>query len=309
MLFTSATFSYYPAMRSKWCQIAMMSLVLACQPQTHTEPASRSEKQEGPLFARVDLQRDYEPFGYVAHALGTIDDVVYTNSPEAFARSYEMGFRLFEVDLSLLGDGKIIAAHDGKEGDLGLQKPFFELTHEDVKGAKFAGKYGVMDAAALISLMEEYPDTYFILDSKAGRRGIPVERRVAIHLQILRRLVEVAGDRTDVLDRMIPHVGGPLDLPGLQAMYPFADYMFAVYRSNVFHSPDLSKEEISAFVKTQEIRALMMPARSFDANWAAELQREGVQVYVHTVSDEASVAPFRARGVGVYSDGYKPTGR
>ena len=43
--------------------------------------------------------------GTIAHALGGIGDKTYLNSRESFLASYQMGCRLFEVDLTKTSDG------------------------------------------------------------------------------------------------------------------------------------------------------------------------------------------------------------
>jgi glycerophosphoryl diester phosphodiesterase len=55
------------------------------------------------------------PSAYIAHALGSVDGYVYTNTVEAFEESYAKGFRLFECDLVLLRDGTVLVAHDRLE--------------------------------------------------------------------------------------------------------------------------------------------------------------------------------------------------
>ena len=49
---------------------------------------------------------------FIAHAGGAIDGINYTNSLEAMNLSYSKGCKLFELDLVLTTDGKIIAKHD-----------------------------------------------------------------------------------------------------------------------------------------------------------------------------------------------------
>jgi hypothetical protein len=52
------------------------------------------------------------PYRYIAHAGGGIDGHFYTDSLEALNASYTKGFRMFELDLVITRDGKIVAAHD-----------------------------------------------------------------------------------------------------------------------------------------------------------------------------------------------------
>jgi len=49
---------------------------------------------------------------FIAHAGGSIDNYVYTNSLESLQKNYSLGARYFELDLLLTSDKKIVAAHD-----------------------------------------------------------------------------------------------------------------------------------------------------------------------------------------------------
>ncbi len=48
----------------------------------------------------------------IAHALGSIDGYVYTNSREAMNNSLEKGYKYLEVDMDSTSDGVIVASHD-----------------------------------------------------------------------------------------------------------------------------------------------------------------------------------------------------
>lgn len=102
------------------------------------------------LFLEVRLQTNDDPYSYVAHALGSIDGQLYTNSKEAFERNYAAGFRLFEVDLVQLKDGTVLAAHDRFEKRYGLQRSFAETTKNDLAGKLYLDKYTPMMGRELL---------------------------------------------------------------------------------------------------------------------------------------------------------------
>ena len=64
-------------------------------------------------FILSDFRNESDRF--IAHAGGAIDGNIYTNSLEALNYSYEKGLRLFELDLQLSSDNKIVAVHSWKE--------------------------------------------------------------------------------------------------------------------------------------------------------------------------------------------------
>ena len=53
----------------------------------------------------------WENYRTVAHALGGIGDKTYLNTKESFLASYQMGCRLFEVDLTKTSDGVWVCRH------------------------------------------------------------------------------------------------------------------------------------------------------------------------------------------------------
>ena len=89
------------------------------------------------------IAASYFPYGYVAHGFGSVDDVILTNSREAFAASYEAGFRIFETDLLLLADGTAIAVHDQHEQCDGFNGRFVDASWEDVKGLRYRCRYNL----------------------------------------------------------------------------------------------------------------------------------------------------------------------
>jgi hypothetical protein len=249
-------------------------------------------------------QQRYNPYGYVAHALGEIDGHGYTNSLEAFKSSYAKGFRVFEADFLLLGDRTILAAHDRTESWFGLTKPFRETTREDMAGRKIVGKYTPLDGVAVIELMRRYRDMYLILDVKC------------CSVEIVTRMIARAAD-PQVQRRLLPHIEGQADLDGIRRYYPLQNYVVALYRTQwAGHFDDPA---VLSFVRRNRAPAVMMwwhtrdPNKSLARNaaenrrytttFATSLQQAGAVVYVHSLDDTKAMKEFERRGVGVYSNG------
>jgi len=254
------------------------------------------------LFTRSNLADNYEPYGYVAHAFGEVDGNQYTNTREAFLLSYQKGFRIFEVDLVLLGDGTVFCAHDGLEDEYGIGKPFYKATHDELSGSLYLGKYTTLDGPALLDLVYAYSDAYFILDTKWA------------HSEILSCLVSEAkrmypSHYSVVLDRVVPHISGAAELDRATTIYPFKDYMFALYRAT--SCPDTAKsmsdDEAVEFVRESGISALMMWWDTrYTPGFCEKLNDAGAVVYVHSLNDPSQILDFREQAVGVYSNGYFP---
>lgn len=243
-------------------------------------------------FSRAKLDRQYEPYGYVAHALGTIDNLGYTNSLEAFERSYALGFRVFEADFVLLGDGSVLVAHDRFERLYGLSKLFETATAAEVS-PKFRGKYTVLFEKDILRIVDEHPDMYLILDTKS--------KALETHFKIVERIVSVGKQfYPKALERLIPHMRAQDDLDRLRTIYPFNDVMMALYRTPA------SNEQVVDFVRKNRIPAVMMWWDSrYDPEFDRQLREAGAVTFVHSLGKarRGKIAEFRARGVGVYSNG------
>ena len=261
---------------------------------------ARETPNRVPVFDRAN----FRPYGYVAHAMGRIDGHAYTNSRDAFEASFSAGFRLYEVDLLRLRDGRVIAAHDRTEHWLGLKKRFRDATIEDVRGKKWMGKYDLLTADDLIALLTEHRDVYFILDTKWD------------HAEIVRTMMRKAVD-PQVARRMLPHVTGQEDLDAMRRHYPVQHYVLALYRTQ--WQGQFDDAEVVSFVRRNDTPAVMMwigernPRKTLAENSSERrryttafdnaLRREGAVTYVHSTSDTERMEDFEARGVGVYSDG------
>ena len=51
-------------------------------------------------------------YKFIAHAAGSFDQNIYTNSLEALNENYKLGIKLFELDLNLTSDNIIVAVHN-----------------------------------------------------------------------------------------------------------------------------------------------------------------------------------------------------
>ena len=215
---------------------------LAAQSGPPAVEAARPPHPPFGFFSRLDLFATYKPYGLVAHALGFVNDVIYSNTLEAFQSSHRKGFRLFEADLTLLKDGTVLAAHPGVQACYGPITSFFDVSWEDLKHTRCEGKYTMLTSMEFLELLEHFADIYLITDTK--------DHHFAIH----ERLVEQGRQNNpSVLARIIPHIGGEPELLALRRLYPFTDFMAAAYRSS------MTDGEILDLVDKHGLRGVMMP--------------------------------------------------
>lgn len=287
------------------------------------DPASASRpsrtNRPTPVLNHRLLAESYLPYGYVAHAMGSVHGHRYTNSREAFEESYARGFRLFEVDLIELSDGGILAAHDGMEWAYGLDRPFSSLTQREAGRLRYRGpsdrpirlRHRAMTGEDLVALLREHRDASLIVDTKGGKSR-------PAHLRILRELVRLAPRA--ILRRVIPHVIDQAHLDRLRRLHPFRNYMLALYRTQ--QEGRMDDVEVLDFVRRNRITAVMMWAwrrdpgvdlkengrlhRRFRPGFARRLQETGAAVYVHSLNGPDWMEGFRERQIGVYSNGWFP---
>ena len=95
-----------------------------------------------------------DPWEYfIAHAGGAIDGINYTNCREALDFSYSKGCKLFELDLVLTTDGKIVAQHDAPG-----------ITEAEFMARPIEGKYTPMNMESIILWFRNHPDAILVTD-------------------------------------------------------------------------------------------------------------------------------------------------
>jgi glycerophosphoryl diester phosphodiesterase len=252
------------------------------------------------------LAEQYDPYGFVAHAFGSVDNMAYTNSLEAFQRNYARGFRVFECDQVLLADGTVLVAHNGLEASYGLRKPFPKATWADLAGHRFQGRLTILRSRDVLRLLVDHPDMYVIPDPKYARPKI---------FRAYVRQARAMG-RLDLLERIMPHVADQAELDALRVYYPLRNYVLALYHTQAGNRMD--DAAAVGFVRRNRTPAVMMWWRDRDRSlslaangrqgrryrraFADALRAAGAVTYVHSLSDPAQIRRFSDLGIGVYSD-------
>ena len=231
----------------------------------------------GPRSPRATLPR------YVAHAMGEIGGHTYTNSLEAWRANYERGCRLFEVDLWITSDRKLVAFHNGMEAAFDLPKGF---SHADFMRRKILGKYTPLDSDRIAQLLAERPDWKVVTDTKSDFRA---------SLELL--CASLRSRNVSCAERVIPQVYRPrTDLPTAEAL-GFRRVIFTIYLGRTEN-----REIVGIARSNPEIVAVTMPPARATAETVRSLEEAGIRCYVHTVNGAAIQTQFE-RGVwGVYTD-------
>jgi glycerophosphoryl diester phosphodiesterase len=222
---------------------------------------------------------------HIAHALGAIGGVLYTNSVEAFAASYAKGFRVFEVDLARTRDGHIVAMHDWRASWSAVPRL------ADFKAHRIGGRFTPATLGDVLGMLRAHPDAYLVLDFKG---------EVSELLPTI--VAEAVAMDSSLPARIIPQVSNLEEVKIALQAYHFPSEILTLYRS------DASDAQVVALVAHTGIRVVTMSTRRFTPGLVAQLDSLGAKVYVHTVNDPDSAADFRAKGVwGIYTDSLAPS--
>ncbi|MFD2411721.1 phosphatidylinositol-specific phospholipase C/glycerophosphodiester phosphodiesterase family protein [Paenibacillus rhizoplanae] len=234
----------------------------------------------------------------IAHAMGGINDKAYTNTKDAFIANYEQGTRIFEADLLLTSDEQLVARHEwttGMSKKLGQQevlppdKQGEVLTHDEVMNSPVLELYSPLDIEKIVNLMEIYPDTYIVTDTKELEA-----QQVTKQFQLI---VEAARKKDPaLLERIVPQIYSREMLEVVKQVYAFPEIIYTLYQT------EDSDEVVIEFVKQTGVD-ITMPTTRATKSFVRNLKKAGARVYVHTVNDEQEIVELSRLGVnGFYTD-------
>jgi glycerophosphoryl diester phosphodiesterase len=240
---------------------------------------------------------EWTKYPLVAHALGGIDGVDYTNSLEAFKQNYDKGQRVFEVDLSLTEDGQLAARHDWQpylatkfEQNIPADKLDEPLTLKEFKSYKILKQYTPLSFTNIARILEKYPDVYFITDTKETDPAIIQEQF---------SLIKETANKVDpaILDRIIPEIYSPEMMDTVKGIINFKHVIFSIYMS------PMEPDEVIQYVKDHQIHVVAMPAERATRSFMKGLAKVDAVAYVHSLNTVEEVNKYLKMGVhGVYTD-------
>ena len=238
----------------------------------------------------------WENYKTIAHALGGIGDKTYLNSKESFLAGYQMGCRLFEVDLVKTSDNVWVCRHSwyqslGQwEGD---EKKV--LSSEEFLSRPIYGKYTPITFEDLLVLLSDYPDAFVMLDSKqySLRNYQKTVEDYADYIE----LAEAAGV-PDVMRQVIPEIYNQAMFAGTALLYDFPGYIYSLWQEY-----SIKLTEIAAFCREKNIQA----ATVYYKYWSEDVQeifdKKGIRLYIYTVNDLKEAQYYMQEGAaGVCSD-------
>lgn len=220
----------------------------------------------------------------IAHAMGEIDGISYTNSLEAFIENYKEGYRVFEVDLIFTDDNQLVAKHDWDSNN-GTASSYNEYMD-----SKIDEKYTPLDFEDIVILMQTYKDVYIITDTKETD-----QTNTTMAFQAIYNTANSI-DNT-ILDRIIPQTYSQDMYGWITDIYNFKDIIYTLYQS------DDSDDQVIDFISKNGITKVTMSTSRFSAEFVDKLNQMHVSSFIHTINSTDDAETYISQGVyGFYTD-------
>ena len=232
----------------------------------------------------------------IAHAMGNAEGHSYTNSRDAFEQNYALGYRVFEVDFDLSDPELIlIASHD--------RAAWFErteltddsdYTYDTFMQTLLFGKYEPLDYRGVVELLVEYPDAYFITDTKYTDFA-----RVHIAFTQLTEYAKTVDP--SVLNRIVPQIYHQEMLDWVMDIHPFKSVVYTLYQTR------WTPEVVYEFCAKSGIRFVTLNYKYAQPDVINLWSKLGIRIAVHTLNDLETAQGFINQGVDmIYTDDILP---
>ena len=229
----------------------------------------------------------------VAHALGGIDGLTYTNSLEALRCNHARGYRWFEVDLSETRDHEIVAFHPGLESRLGLDRPVHEVPFSALRQARFKGKYPLATFREVLSEARSLGGVVLVTDTKAWQPSMLAGVR-----QTLKDTLDGGSEPRIVLQS---YGEGDVDAVAELAREVGGGVILTLYKTQA------GDQAVVDMAKQHGVVAVTASRGRFTPWLADRLHAAQIPVLVHTVNEHEQVTQLVQAGAdGFYTDSYLP---
>ena len=221
----------------------------------------------------------------IYHAGGGIDGLTYSNSKEALEQTLSRGNRVIEIDFLYTSDGHLVCAHDWH----GITNQSSPPDLETYKNLRIYGKLTPLTAEELLDYMVQFNDLYIVLDTKESDA-----------VQIVKDLIALCGDNSDLPHRFIIQLYGSGDKQKLMDIYPFTDenFLFTAYK---FGTGDPIR--IMELCYQENISVITVPHGSLVPEAIDFLTQKGFILFEHTVNHPNEACSALEKGVyGLYTD-------
>ncbi|MCI8715873.1 MAG: hypothetical protein HFF66_08775 [Oscillospiraceae bacterium] len=298
LIFDSASFQ--PAASDDMAAPAGTALAADSAAPAWLEPAPALPEEQRAPAGELTAAEILDSARLIAHGMGSLDGETTLNCLEGFRDRYERGVRVFEVDLRLTSDQKVVLRHDWRAG---WQRDVSETsipTAEEFLDKPILNKYTAMSFKDLLYLMRDYPDICIVTDTKFTEAEI-VRLQFEAMLQDAREL-----GLSYLFDRMIIQIYSPLMFQVVDSLHHFSYYIYTLYYDG-FSRTEEDFRERAAFCRQNQILGLTMWDYWWREDFAPIAAEYGLKVYTHTVNEPEEALALLEGGIGaVYTDELVP---
>ena len=274
-------------------------LVTALTPGQTTITAATGNGLKAQLALKV--RRTESGHYMIAHAMGGIDGYDYANCLEGFQQNYDDGFRIFEADIELTSDNRLVLWSDWHRRFCSEYSAGRTPTHDEFMASRIYDEYTPLDIEALLELMHEYPDVRIITDTH-HYSSTTVKRQ-------FKAIVSAANQLgiPEVLDQFIVGVYAQDMFKVVDDIHHFREYMMNMYK--VYSKPPTKSklQKLASFCKKNGIDTLAMYAKWWNPKYTGYVKSYGVDLVLYTVNDSSAALEYFDDGVnGLYTDDLPP---
>lgn len=243
----------------------------------------------------------YEENPVTAHALGGISDAdgntyTYTNSREAFCKSYSEGTRVFECDVDYTADGIPVLCHGWELFGRMTGTSSGAVGYPEFKDALIYGTYHTLSLQDAINLMLQFPDAYLDIDF-GGKNPDEAVRLIAENIR---------KNGNDFSDRLIIEIYSFPDYEAIDGIHHFKNYLFTESLFNGGEDlSDSQRDEIANFCNEKNIDAVAVYSGFLTADVVGKYRRAGIAViaYGGAANSADGFGPLKETGcAGIQSD-------
>lgn len=235
----------------------------------------------------------------ISHGMGAQLDGLPLNCLEGFLTQYEAGVRVFEADLRLTRDNRVVLSH-GWNADASMLQSGVGAdsvpTRAEFLAKPLLNQYTPLSFRDLLLLVEQYPDICIITDTKYTNPEM-------IFLQFDSMLEEAQEmGLLHLFDRFIIQLYTENMRRCLDNIYPFPHYIYTLYAQGFDETAETFRER-AAYCAETGVEGITMWDFWWDEAYAPIAREYGVPVYVHTVNNADAARAFLNSGVSaVYTD-------
>ena len=273
-------------------------LVTALTPGQSTISAVTGNKLKAQLTVKV--RRTASGRYMISHAMGGIDGYSYSNCLEGFLENYEEGHRIFEVDMELTSDDRIVLWHDWNRQFCSRYPKGTKPTHAEFMGSRIYDEYTPMGLEALLKLMDQYPDVRIITDSKHSSSTI-VKKQFKAIVSTARNL-----GIPEVLDRFIVELYTKDMYKVVEGIHHFREYILTLYKLLGKAPSKSTLQNLASFCRKNGINTIAMYAKWWNPKYTGYVKSYGIDLALYTVNDPDEAREYFDEGVNALFTDFLP---